>query len=83
MERSHLYHCAELVRQALKCAADSTFDTTTVRPGHSGQRATKGSGGLHVCRDYDKLFTWAEENRFSNSTGSGLEDIVMQSVAHT
>jgi len=72
-EEVHFYHCAELVRQALNCAADSTLDSTTPRPGVPSQRATNGWGASHLCKDYDSLFRWAEKHRFSDLRGAGIE----------
>ncbi|KAF5866553.1 hypothetical protein ETB97_011438 [Aspergillus alliaceus] len=56
----HLDHCADIVRQALMCHADTTIITwgypiegTTLRPNYSLPR---------TCRDYDSIIAWGREN---------------------
>ena len=65
----HTYHCAELLRQAIKCAADPTLDTTFHRSGKSTEPVTTGWNGTHICRDYGSLFAWTEEHRINEQTG--------------
>lgn len=67
--RMHMYHCAEYLRQSIRCAADPGLDPTFPVPDNPHNHATFGYGGTHVCRDYDSLFAWAEKHRVTNHTG--------------
>ncbi|KAH8809395.1 hypothetical protein F5884DRAFT_858896 [Xylogone sp. PMI_703] len=68
----HTYHCTELLRRAIKCAADPTLDDTITIPQSPIGRGTSGWNGTHVCRDYDRLFAWAEEHRANDRIGAGI-----------
>jgi len=68
----HTYHCAELLRQALKCAADPTLDPTVHIAEAPTGRATSGWNGTHVCRDFDSLFAWTDEHRSNDRIGAGI-----------
>jgi hypothetical protein len=70
----HTYHCAELLRQALKCAADPTLDQTVILPDSPIGRGTSGWNGTHVCRDYDSIFVWTEQHRTNDRIGAGILD---------
>lgn len=70
----HTYHCAELLRQALKCSADPTLDGTVDLPQSPTGRGTNGWNGNHICRDYDRLFEWTEQHRTNDRIGSGILD---------
>ncbi|KAH8881000.1 hypothetical protein GQ53DRAFT_832844 [Thozetella sp. PMI_491] len=70
----HTYHCAELLRQALKCAADPTLDSTAVVPSSPTGRGTSGWNGTHVCRDFDSLFAWTDAHRTNDRVGAGILD---------
>ncbi|RFU32380.1 hypothetical protein B7463_g3990, partial [Scytalidium lignicola] len=70
-EVTHTYHCAELLRQALKCSADPSLDTVIDIPDSPTGHGTSGWGGIHVCRDYESLFAWTEEHRTSDRIGAG------------
>ncbi|THC89502.1 hypothetical protein EYZ11_011052 [Aspergillus tanneri] len=57
----HLDHCADIVRQALMCHADTNIiswgypieGSTMLRPNYSLPR---------TCRDYDSIIAWGREN---------------------
>ncbi len=70
-QQLHTYHCVEYLRQGIRCAADPALDATF--PVGHGNHATMGLGSTHVCRDYGKLFQWAEEHRITNTTGLKAE----------
>ncbi len=71
-QQMHTYHCVEYMRQAVRCTADPTLDPTFL-VGEHGNHATFGSGATHVCRDYEKLFQWAEDHHTTNSSGLKAE----------
>jgi hypothetical protein len=70
----HTYHCAELLRQALKCAADPALDKTVHLASSPTGRGTSGWNGTHVCRDFDSLFAWTDEHRTNDRIGAGILD---------
>lgn len=71
-EVEHTYHCAELLRQALKCTADPALDPTVPGTGDQPGRRTSGWNSTHVCRDYDRLFKWTESHRTNDRVGAGI-----------
>lgn len=66
-----MFHCAQLLRQVVRCGADATLDPAfaIMRENGSVDYASAGTGGTHLCRDYDKLRVWAEEHRVHNPAG--------------
>ncbi|KAL4908423.1 hypothetical protein BDW74DRAFT_175105 [Aspergillus multicolor] len=50
----HITHCIDYLRQGVLCAADTTFEPTDFAGGSSGV------GVVHVCRDFEALYTWAD-----------------------
>ncbi|RDW76015.1 hypothetical protein BP5796_06836 [Coleophoma crateriformis] len=66
-EKDHAYHCLEYLRQAVRCSADPTLDPTTYNEDRNSH-SSLGWHGSHVCRDYDRLLAWTEENRYNNAT---------------
>ena len=65
----HTRHCLNLLRQAVLCASDTTIDPLTTATG------TDGLGVVHVCRDWQKVFDFVEENqlrRHMDNTTKGL-----------
>ncbi|KAJ7450939.1 hypothetical protein B0H11DRAFT_1741562 [Mycena galericulata] len=61
----HARHCLNLIRQTVLCASDTTLDALN----HEG--GTDGLGSVHVCRDWQKVYDFVEENqlKYLNSTG--------------
>jgi len=65
----HTRHCLNLLRQAVLCASDTTIDPLTTATG------TDGLGVVHVCRDWQKVYDFVEENqlrRHMDNTTKGL-----------
>jgi hypothetical protein len=60
----HTRHCLNLLRQTVLCASDTTLDPMNTEKG------TDGLGIVHVCRDWQKVYDFVEENqlRHANST---------------
>ncbi|PIA92547.1 hypothetical protein CB0940_04093 [Cercospora beticola] len=54
--RMHRDHCIDYLRQAIMCNADVTFEPWT-------KHGINGMDAIHQCRDYNKIFTWAYEQR--------------------
>ncbi|KAF1349382.1 hypothetical protein EJ07DRAFT_140339 [Lizonia empirigonia] len=60
---SHNDHCFNYLRNAIMCTADTTLEGQALTHGERETPGTDGTGAVHVCRDYDGVFTWAERNR--------------------
>ncbi|KAL2796246.1 hypothetical protein BJX66DRAFT_336260 [Aspergillus keveii] len=56
MEPSHVRHCFDYLRQTIMCAADTNIEVLD-----RDTRATDGWGEQRVCRDYQKVFEWADK----------------------
>jgi hypothetical protein len=54
----HTRHCLNLLRQAILCASDITLD-----PINLGTDGTDGIGVVHVCRDWEKVYDFVEQNK--------------------
>ncbi|KAJ7189033.1 hypothetical protein C8R46DRAFT_1157776 [Mycena filopes] len=53
----HTRHCLNLLRQTVLCASDTTLDPLNSEGG------TDGVGVVHVCRDWQKVYDFVEENQ--------------------
>ncbi|KAI8951413.1 hypothetical protein F4801DRAFT_589638 [Xylaria longipes] len=60
----HIRHCVDYIRQALMCSADTTLEPVDLVLG-----GVTGWNGTHVCRDFGRVKTWAEDHRANNLTG--------------
>ncbi|EME42004.1 hypothetical protein DOTSEDRAFT_25662 [Dothistroma septosporum NZE10] len=58
--RKHRDHCIDYLRQAIMCNADVTFEPW-------GEAGINGMGAIHQCRDYQKIFTWAFNQRYNRT----------------
>ncbi|KAI0415964.1 hypothetical protein F5X98DRAFT_376343 [Xylaria grammica] len=61
----HIRHCFDYLRQAIMCAADTNLEVLDHET-----HLTNGWGQPKICRDYDRIFAWAEQ--FANSSDSGI-----------
>lgn len=57
----HNNHCFDYLREAVICAADTTLEGQAQRHGGAKVPGTDGTGGMHVCKDYDAVVSWMEE----------------------
>jgi hypothetical protein len=57
----HVRHCLNLLRQAVLCASDTTLDPMNQVNG------TDGLGVVHVCRDWEKVYEFVEENQLRHN----------------
>lgn len=60
---SHNDHCFDYLRNAIMCTADTTLEGQALTHGERDTPGTDGTGAVHVCRDYEGVFAWAERNR--------------------
>ncbi|KAF2683932.1 hypothetical protein K458DRAFT_442974 [Lentithecium fluviatile CBS 122367] len=58
--RAHLDHCIEILRMNLMCLSDVNVFTFHDVPGRKGPWPDYESH--HVCRDFDKIKQWANDN---------------------
>lgn len=60
--QGHIPHCFEYLRQAILCAGDTALEGqhTTFPDGIIG---SDGWDAKHVCKDYDAVYAFLEENR--------------------
>ncbi|KAL3417365.1 hypothetical protein PVAG01_11365 [Phlyctema vagabunda] len=58
----HIDHCFDYLRQSLMCCGDTALEGKgeSFPPEIIG---IDGWGGKHVCKSYDEIFTWTEDNR--------------------
>lgn len=69
---SHVRHCFEYLRLALMCHADTTLesiDDMTLIEDEEEVDGSKKPGSRHVCKRYDRIFDWMEENAVSPLNG--------------
>lgn len=59
----HTRHCAEYLRQSVMCTADNTLERN-----YMGVLGAFEANNTHVCRDWDKLMEWADENVYTGAT---------------
>ncbi|KAM3552496.1 hypothetical protein MY1884_007171 [Beauveria asiatica] len=60
----HVDHCFRYLRQSLLCCGDTALegqDPNTDKP------ATNGVGAVHMCKDFEAIRSWAEDNRLVES----------------
>ena len=62
----HRDYCLDSIRQVIICVDDATFE-----PLH--QKGINGMGATHRCRNFERIFTWAYENR-SDKEGNNTVD---------
>jgi len=59
----HRDHCIDYIRQAIMCAGDASLEPLTKVGIH-------GMGATHLCRNYDRMFTFAYEHRSDKKHGN-------------
>ncbi|KAF2748551.1 hypothetical protein M011DRAFT_352940 [Sporormia fimetaria CBS 119925] len=57
MEPDHIEHCFDYIRQALMCHADTNLEYND-----PVTKVTTGWGTERVCRDFDAVIRWADDN---------------------
>ncbi|KAL4994489.1 hypothetical protein BDV10DRAFT_197510 [Aspergillus recurvatus] len=65
MAPSHIRHCFDYLRQTIMCAADTNLEVLDKET-----HTTSGWGQPRICRDYERVFSWAE--KWANSSDTGL-----------
>lgn len=57
---NHVDHCFRYLRQSLLCCGDTALEGQDPRTSRQG---TDGTGAVHMCKDFEAIRSWAEENR--------------------
>ncbi|OJJ69563.1 hypothetical protein ASPBRDRAFT_281550 [Aspergillus brasiliensis CBS 101740] len=60
----HVDHCFDYLRQSIQCCSDTALEGQ----GEMKAPGTDGSGGVHICKDYESIRVWAEQGRITDLT---------------
>ncbi|PYI28109.1 hypothetical protein BP00DRAFT_481885, partial [Aspergillus indologenus CBS 114.80] len=60
----HVDHCFDYLRQSIQCCGDTALEGQ----GEMKAPGTDGSGGIHICKDYEMIRAWAEQRRITELT---------------
>ncbi len=60
----HVDHCFRYLRQSILCASDTALEGQDPNTKEAG---TDGIGAIHMCKNFDEIFNWAESNRVVDS----------------
>lgn len=76
-QRRETQQCIDMLRQATRCRADPTLDPARrvddpdagdIKGAYEYVSLGWGGSDRHACRDYSRLYAWAEANRADDST---------------
>ncbi|KAM3504765.1 hypothetical protein MY10362_003374 [Beauveria mimosiformis] len=56
----HVDHCFRYLRQSLLCCGDTALEG---QDPNTDKAATNGVGAVHMCKDFEAIRSWAEDNR--------------------
>lgn len=57
---NHVDHCFRYLRQSLLCCGDTALEG---QDPNTNTTATDGTGAVHMCKDFEAIRLWAEDNR--------------------
>ncbi|KAK8142856.1 hypothetical protein G3M48_008090 [Beauveria asiatica] len=60
----HVDHCFRYLRQSLLCCGDTALEG---QDPNTDKAATNGVGAVHMCKDFEAIRSWAEDNRLVDS----------------
>lgn len=63
LDRGHMRHCIDYLRQSLLCAADTNFE-----PVNTDLKGVTGWGNPRQCRDIIRVLQWTDQWRAHNQT---------------
>ncbi|KAL3421015.1 hypothetical protein PVAG01_07460 [Phlyctema vagabunda] len=64
----HLGHCFDYIRQSLMCSGDMSLESYP-HLNKENNVAIDGWGAAHTCRDWDTMYNFMVEKKFSDRTG--------------
>lgn len=64
----HLGHCFDYLRQAVMCAGDMSLEPAAEYK-DTGIKGVDGWKTKHQCRNYQKVYDYAAQHRYLNSSG--------------
>lgn len=59
----HNDHCFNYLRNALMCCGDTTLEGQSQANMFKHVSGTDGTGAVHMCRNYDEIYAYAERKR--------------------
>ncbi|KAM3486726.1 hypothetical protein MY8738_000220 [Beauveria namnaoensis] len=62
----HVDHCFRYLRQSLLCCGDTALEG---QDPNTDKAATNGVGAVHMCKDFEAIRSWAEDNRLVDHKG--------------
>ncbi|KAM3512404.1 hypothetical protein MY11210_003970 [Beauveria gryllotalpidicola] len=62
----HVDHCFRYLRQSLLCCGDTALEG---QDPNTDKAATNGVGAVHMCKDFEAIRSWAEDNRLVDEKG--------------
>ncbi|KAM3522582.1 hypothetical protein MY4038_008568 [Beauveria bassiana] len=62
----HVEHCFRYLRQSLLCCGDTALEG---QDPNTDKAATNGVGAVHMCKDFEAIRSWAEDNRLVDHKG--------------
>ncbi|KAF1738393.1 hypothetical protein CRV24_000318 [Beauveria bassiana] len=62
----HVDHCFRYLRQSLLCCGDTALEG---QDPNTDKAATNGVGAVHICKDFEAIRSWAEDNRLVDHKG--------------
>lgn len=63
-EHNHVDHCFRYLRQSILCCGDTALEGQDPNTNTTG---TDGTGAVHMCKDFEAIRSWAEDNRLVNA----------------
>ena len=72
----HIFHCFDYLRQAIMCCGYTALEGADVYEQATGtdtfSQGTFGIGTTHVCKNYEEIYQYAEENGLVRSLQTHL-----------
>ncbi|KAH8724167.1 hypothetical protein GQ44DRAFT_740603 [Phaeosphaeriaceae sp. PMI808] len=65
-EIGHNDHCFNYLRNAVMCCGDTTLEGQSQAKMFEHVAGTDGTGAVHVCRNFDEIFAWAERRNITD-----------------
>jgi len=61
---NHIDHCFRYLRQSLVCCGDTALEGQNPS---SNISSTDGTGAVHMCKDFEAIRLWADDNRLTDT----------------
>ena len=67
----HVHHCYDYLRQGIMCSGDMALEWPRTEPDGT-RNAVDGWDAIHVCRDWDAIWSYMSEVGFNHSARHDL-----------